>query len=297
MDDVGRRVELKAFLRAHRARVTPEAAGFVRASRGPAHGLRREELAALAGVSLTWYTWLEQGREINVSAETLHRIARALHLTTSDETYLFTLAGLPAPHLAVTSSTLPESLQSIVHGFVGGLAVACDSIFNVLAYNRIADVVFSFDAYDGPLANNHLARAFLDPARRRLYGAEWEPTTRRVVGVFRTRAALSVGRPEYEQFVSALQKASPDFARMWNDQETEPLSNTQQYGFDHPRLGHLTLKTARLLFEGFDGFIAFLLPADADTAVALVRGGSRASTERPGNQRSAAAGRRGARLR
>jgi len=178
------------------------------------------------------------------------------------------LAGSQAPPLP-PAEALPDSVAAIVHGFAGGLAVACDSLFNVLACNDVANAVFDFDGYDGPLATNHLARAFLDPARRRLYGADWEATTRRVVGVFRTRAAAHVGEPAYEQIVSTLLATSPEFARMWNDRETEPLSNTQRFSFEHPRLGHLELRTARLLFDGFDGFLAFLLPADAATAAIL----------------------------
>ena len=99
------RTELKAFLRTRRAALTPEAAGLPRGSRRLTPGLRREEVAALAEVGVTWYTWLEQGRAINVSAAALTRIARALSLSPTDEAYLFALMGLsrtdvPEHHLA-----------------------------------------------------------------------------------------------------------------------------------------------------------------------------------------------------
>jgi transcriptional regulator with XRE-family HTH domain len=274
MDGGARRAELKDFLRAHRAAIPPEVAGFPRTARRLTRGLRREELASLAGVSLTWYTWLEQGREINVSAETLRRIARALRLTASDHAYLLKLAGLPAPR----SSPFAEDfhVQAVVDGFTRGPAVALDSMFNVLAYNRIADIVFTFDAYAGPLANNHLARAFLDPARRRLYAEDWEVTTRRLVGIFRGRASVDVGRQKYDELVAALTRSSPEFLSIWSDQGTEPLSSTKTYPFEHPKLGRLTLFTVRLLFEGFGGFIAIILPADEPSATALARAASEA---------------------
>ena len=88
------RTELKAFLRSRRAALAPEAVGLPRGGRRLTPGLRREEVAALAEVGLTWYTWLEQGRAINVSAAALARIARALRLDATDEAYLFSLAGL-----------------------------------------------------------------------------------------------------------------------------------------------------------------------------------------------------------
>jgi transcriptional regulator with XRE-family HTH domain len=280
MDGGARRAELKEFLRAHRTAIAPEVAGFPRAARRMTRGLRREELASLAGVSLTWYTWLEQGREINVSAETLHRIARGLRLSASDEAYLIKLAGLPSPRSSPSSEDF--HVRAVVDGFTQGPAVALDSLFNVLAYNRIADVVFTFDAYAGPLANNHLARAFLDPARRCLYAEDWAVTTRRLVGIFRGRASVDGVRREYDELVATLTGSSPEFLSMWNDQATEPLSNTKIYPFEHPKLGRLMLFTVRLLFEGFGGFIAIILPADEPSATALARAASEPVVRRNG---------------
>src|SRR5262249_36281778 len=117
MSASARREELKAFLRARRASVTPEATGLPRGKRRLTPGLRREELAALAGVGVTWYTWLEQGREINVSADTLRRIARALGLSISDERYLFSLAGLPVPGSASFRAPAPPIVQLLLDGF------------------------------------------------------------------------------------------------------------------------------------------------------------------------------------
>ena len=108
------RNELKAFLRTRRAMLTPEAVGLPRGTRRLTPGLRREEVATLADVGLTWYTWLEQGRDINVSAAALTRIARALSLSATDETYLFSLMGLSRTEVSEHHFTLPPVTGSVV---------------------------------------------------------------------------------------------------------------------------------------------------------------------------------------
>jgi hypothetical protein len=99
-----------------------------------------------------------------------------------------------------------------------------------------------------------------------------------------------VGRPEYDKLVSALSKASAEFKRMWAEQRTEPLSNTRNFFLWHPELGKLSLSTVRLMFDGFDGFVAFIVPADEQTSALLADAGapaprSRASTRRPHQRR------------
>src|ERR1041385_2784026 len=97
MSEPTRRAEVREFLRVRRQALSPEAFGLPRGKRRRIPGLRREELASLAGVGVTWYTWLEQGRDIRVSPETLLRISRALRLSPTDIEYLFTLCELPPP--------------------------------------------------------------------------------------------------------------------------------------------------------------------------------------------------------
>lgn len=110
MNDIARRLELKAFLRARREALRPESTGLSPGPRRRTPGLRREEVASLADVGVTWYTWLEQGREISVSRATLLRIAHALRLTPTDETYLLGLAGLEPTH--ADTAPQPYSVES-----------------------------------------------------------------------------------------------------------------------------------------------------------------------------------------
>src|SRR5580658_9551861 len=172
MDPKARGAELKAFLRARRALLTPEAMGLPRGPRRLTPGLRREELAAIAGVGVTWYTWLEQGREINVSDDTLERVSRALKLSPSDRAYLFTLVGLPVRQKHETS--VSEAMRLAVAGFTAGPAMIFSPRFDVLVHNQLAAIVYSMaEDETSRFANNHLWQLFMDPRRQRLYGPDF----------------------------------------------------------------------------------------------------------------------------
>src|SRR5262245_5508982 len=210
-----RRAELGVFLRARRAAVLPEQAGMPRGKRRLTPGLRREEVAVLANMGVTWYTWLEQGRDINVSAKTLRQVSSALSLSASDEIYLFTLAGLPIPR-DVRRADLkdPASLQGVLDGFTTGPAVMFGPTFDVLGYNRVWNFIYAIGSYRGPFARNHVYRLFMDPMRRRLY-VDYEVVARHMVGLLRAQYADHVGAPEFRQLLDALTAASPEFARLW----------------------------------------------------------------------------------
>jgi transcriptional regulator with XRE-family HTH domain len=266
-----RREELGVFLRARRAAVAPEQAGIARGTRRLTPGLRREEVASLANIGVTWYTWLEQGREINVSAETLHRLAGALALTASDEIYLFTLAGLPPP-LHARRATLedPSTLQSVLDGFTTGPAVMFDPTFDVLAYNSIWNLIYAIDAYSGPFARNHVYRLFLDPVRRRLY-VDYEAVARHMVGLLRAQYAGHVDAPGFQELIAALIAASAEFAKLWSQCHTQPL-DLFHLRLQHETLGRLTLSASRFPVEGASGVLIFFgTPEDSETATSLAR--------------------------
>lgn len=280
MPPSARRDELKEFLRTRRAAISPEEIGLQRSKRRLTPGLRREEVAALAGVGLTWYTWLEQGREINVSGDTLRRVARALRLTATDEEYMFSLAGLEAPGNAAFDAALPAAVQLVLDGFTMGPALVLGPMMDVLAYNALADHVYSFGAYEGPFAGNHLWRAVMDPARRQLY-VTWEESVRNFIGLFRLHAAPHVEQPQYQELIAALCAASPDFTRIWNDRETRTLQ-PYELSLRHPRLGPLLLHSVRMRVENFPGIIFLLPPADQATRAALTRATARRPVRYPG---------------
>lgn len=261
------RTELKAFLRARRAARAPEAAGLPRGQRRLTPGLRREEVAALADVGLTWYTWLEQGREINVSAAALTRIAHALALSPTDEAYLFALAGLARPEPAPARIEVPPAIQGLLDHYRGP-AFVLDPLFDLLAYNRYAEFLFQFDAVRGPFARNHVWNAFMHPPRRELYQRQFKRSVANLLAIFRMSHAAHPDDPRFDGLIEALAVASPDFAELWGQQQTAPLA-ALELPLYHERLGHFCVHSTRLpIRDGHaDGAtVFFFVPADAAAA-------------------------------
>src|SRR4051812_6354195 len=216
MDEQERRVKLKAFLRARREALRPEAVGLESGPRRRTPGLRREEVAATARVGVTWYTWLEQGRSIQPSRDALKRIARALRLTPTDESYFFLLVGeAPLPPPPTDAFAVDPHLRSMMDGC--RIPVMLWGPFgDVLAYNEQADALFSFDDYEGPFRTNQVWRLFMDPKRRLLY-ENFEDVASRTASYFRLLAASQSARPAFVELLEALRTHSKDFERVWNE--------------------------------------------------------------------------------
>ena len=266
------RIELKAFLRARRAAMAPEAVGLPRGQRRLTPGLRREEVAALADVGLTWYTWLEQGRQINVSAAALARIARALALSPSDEAYLFAMAGLARPEPAPHHIEVPPAIRGLLDHYRGP-AFVLDPVFDLLAYNRYADFLFDFEAVRGPFARNHVWNAFMQPSRRQLYQPHFKRSAANLVAIFRMSHAAHPEDPRFDELIDALVRASDDFAELWGQHETAPLAALELPLFDQ-RLGHFCVHSTRLpIRDGHaDGAtVFFFVPADASSVECFTR--------------------------
>ncbi|UGB45666.1 helix-turn-helix transcriptional regulator [Frateuria edaphi] len=266
------RIELKAFLRARRAALAPEAVGLPRGQRRLTPGLRREEVAALADVGLTWYTWLEQGRQINVSAAALARIARALALSPSDEAYLFALAGLTRPEPAPARIQVPAPILGMIERYQGP-AFVLDPLFDLLAYNRYADFLFDFEAVRGPFSRNHVWNAFMHPPRRVLYQPHFMRSAANLVAIFRMSHAAHPDDPRFDDLVETLVQTSAEFAGLWEQQETAPLSALELPLYD-ARLGHFCVHSTRLpIRDGqADGATVFcFVPADPASAACFTR--------------------------
>ena len=272
MELTRQRSELKAFLRARRAALTPEAAGLPRGLRRLTPGLRREEVAILAEVGITWYTWLEQGRAINVSAAALKRIARALAMDATDEAYLFALAGVPRAEPPAAQPVLPQAMQDML-GLYRAPAFVIDPVFDVLAWNRMAQRLYGFGEFQGPLAHNHLWNAFMNPARRRLYAPCFEAGMLNLLGIFRVNHAAHPDDPRFDRLIEALSEASPEFIEIWQRQQLAPLSAWIAHFF-HPDFGDVRVHSVRMpLRDGrADGATAFFfVPQDAATAASFAR--------------------------
>jgi transcriptional regulator with XRE-family HTH domain len=262
------RAELGRFLRARRAALAPEAVGLRSGARRRTPGLRREELAELAGIGVTWYTWLEQGRDIQVSTDVLSRIAAALRLSPSDTRYLYALAGArPQEAASGTGQRLDPRVQLALDAVAGGPAVLVDARLDVCAFNRIAELLYEFDAYEGPFQRNHLWRAFMDPTRRRLYGECWDSIGPWFVGTFRANYAAHIGDRDFEALLLALRQHSPEFEGEWRAHHTAEVQLAVPLPLLSRRWGRVLIHSVRFLLPDLPGYLLFIgPPADAQTA-------------------------------
>jgi transcriptional regulator with XRE-family HTH domain len=252
--------------------LTPEAVGLPRGTRRLTPGLRREEVATLADVGLTWYTWLEQGRDINVSAAALTRIARALSLSATDETYLFALMGLSRTEVTEHHFTLPPVTQQVLDLYQAP-AFVLDTVFNLLAWNRLAGKLYDLGEFSGPFADNHIWNAFMNPARRRLY-PDFENGALNLLGMFRMNYAAHPEDTRFDHLIAALTAASPEFVTLWQRCHTAPLSAII-VPFFHPDFGDLSIHSMRMPIRDEDHLdratAFFFAPADAPTATSFAR--------------------------
>jgi transcriptional regulator with XRE-family HTH domain len=274
-----RRAELRFFLRAKRASIRPGMVGLPSVGPRRVKGLRREELASIAGVGLTWYTWLEQGREIQASRAMLHRLANALGLSSSDTAYLFSLAGEQAPAIRELPPALDVTIQEILDGYTAGLAYMFDDVFDVQAFNESARFVYRFDQQTKAWPRNMAWRNFTDPYRRTLY-SPWLEYAEMMVGIFRARWAQCKDNPVLGSLLNDLLAASPDFNRLWNaSKETGPSDYFPiSICLDVPQIGVLKLTSVRLTIATHpDWFVMFQNPVDAATADAIKKIRSRSS--------------------
>ncbi|HWE12338.1 MAG TPA: helix-turn-helix transcriptional regulator [Solirubrobacteraceae bacterium] len=272
-----RRDELRAFLRSRRARVSPADVGLPDdGARRRTPGLRREELAALAGVGVSWYTWLEQGRDIHPSPEVLDAVARALRLDGAERATLFALARTELP-LPASSGALGEEaddgravLMSLVEGLHPTPAYLLGPMTRILAWNPAASALFGSPDHLSPERRSLLWMLLVDPVVAR-DNAGRKGTARNMVARFRSEYAQHAGEPAYEEFIAELHERSPWFAEWWGAHEV----NDTQRGtktIEHPTLGMLRLHHAQTVPTGApDLRLTICAPADAATRVALAK--------------------------
>ncbi|MBI5104894.1 MAG: helix-turn-helix domain-containing protein [Solirubrobacterales bacterium] len=260
--------ELADFLKRRRAQVTPEMAGLEANGRRRTPGLRREEVAQLAGVGLSWYTWLEQGRDIRPSAQVLDALARVLRLDTGERAHLFHLARveLPLPAGDYPREAPPE-LAAIVENLAPNPAYLLGPRTDVLAWNRGAARVLGEPATAPDGRPNLLWWMFTEEADR---GEQWRETARNTLGRFRAEHARRIGDPDFAALVAALDAASPLFRSWWPRHEVV----TEQLGtktIEHPVLGTLVIHHLQSVPTSHpDLRLTQFVPADAATRETLL---------------------------
>jgi transcriptional regulator with XRE-family HTH domain len=263
-----RRGGLGAFLKSRRARITPEQVGLPSGGRRRTPGLRREEIAQLAGVGVTWYTWLEQGRDINASEQVLAAISRTLRLDPHEHAHLFTLAGVTDPLSETECNAVTPSMKAMMAKLDPFPVSVRNARCDVLAYNRgYCWLLGDMDALPFE-ERNLLVQSLLNPEwRARIVG--WEEHVPRIVAGFRAAWAEHVSEPSWKSLVKRLTAESPMFEQLWNrcDVTREPVRTRR---FVHPSAGPLTFDVTHLN-AGLHSEITMstFTPADEDTAAKL----------------------------
>ncbi|MGW3148246.1 helix-turn-helix transcriptional regulator [Streptomyces sp. NPDC001177] len=230
------------FLRARRAGLRPRDVGMVSHGARRVTGLRREEVAVLAGVNADYYARLEQGREGHPSAQVLDALGRALRLDPDAHAHLHQLAGTtPSGRFTHITDLVSPALRQLMDGYLGAPAFVINRTLDILAANALAEALHSpFERAD------NLARmAFLDPAGRQFH-ARWSWTAEAVVGHLRQAAGLDPDSPRLRELVRVLTQHSAEFTRLWNTHAVRGKTQDAKH-FLHPDVGPLTLT-----YQAFD---------------------------------------------
>ncbi|MBV8639619.1 MAG: helix-turn-helix domain-containing protein [Candidatus Eremiobacteraeota bacterium] len=239
----GERLELRSFLRGARSRVDPAQAGLPRGSRRRSKpGLRIEELCAIAGVSITWYSALEGAKPVTVSRRMLESIADALRLNGDERHYLFALAEYSETQAASPDTSVRETLVRVVHAIEFGSSLLIDERWNILASNAIARFIFGFP--DRLAGENLVVRMFIDSSYRELH-LDWEPVARALVASLKMNYAYARDRATFDGFVQRLSGSSPEFCTLWQEPVVSEL-RPKMMRLQHPILGALSLESIGL---------------------------------------------------
>ncbi|MFI6826683.1 helix-turn-helix transcriptional regulator [Kribbella sp. NPDC050241] len=229
-----RQTELREYLRSRRERLTPSQVGLPAAGNRRTPGLRREEVAVLAGVGVSWYTWLEQGRDIKVSEEVLDSVARVLLLDDVERAHLYRLAGLNPPQreAAPTVPASPE-MRRLLDAWSPRPAYIRDRHWNFTAVNDVARRVFGYGETD----HNCLVSYFTNARFRGLH-EHWDEAAPDVAAGFRADAARYPDDPEFDRIATDLAAVSPEFAELWARHDAAEHLNAVK-AVAHPEAGLL----------------------------------------------------------
>jgi len=242
-----RHAELAAFLRAQRARLRPADVGLPEDShpgRRRTPGLRREEVAEIAGVSVTWYTWLEQGRNISASEQVIDAVARALRLDPDQRRHIRGLAGLStAPGETDVHDALPR-LQRLVDAAAPSIASVYDRHFDYVVWN-IPYQRLRHDPSTVPASRRNLLWMMFGDEENRSRLVRWEPAARAVLSQFRAAAGQRPGDPRFAALVAELSQVSPEFREWWAEYPIRSF-RPATIAVDHPGTGMIELEMFQL---------------------------------------------------
>ena len=243
-----RRSELGQFLKARRARLSPEDVGMPPGTRRRTPGLRREEVALLAGVGVTWYTWLEQGRQINASTQVLDAVARTLRLDRAERWHLYRLAeAMPLRAQGGTkghSMAVPDAVREIVTSLDPLPVSLVNSRFDILMSNDASEELF-WEWHSLPcIHKNQLWCCITEPTARDKF-PRYDTHVRYLVARLRSAYSRHIGEPDWEEDIRRLAGLSREFADLWARHEVAE-STPHVLTYDHPRAGTVSFTVTEL---------------------------------------------------
>jgi transcriptional regulator with XRE-family HTH domain len=242
---------LSEFLKAKRSKLNPQMVGLPPGTRRRTPGLRREEVAQLAGVSTTWYTWLEQGREIKVSTSVLDAISDALQLNKDEKKYLYALAleeGVGPVSSSLEETMISPSLKRILQELQYCPTIITDRRLFIVGWNLAAANVFlDFDQI--PIEDRNLIQLLFSRKEFRSLAVNWEHFVKGFLAIFRTYYGQYVADKWYKQFIEDLEQAYPDFRLLWHEGELNSAPE-MQIEFRHAKAGKMIFNLTSLQVQG-----------------------------------------------
>lgn len=266
MTENEQRSELANFLRIRRSQLSPADVGLPPTARRKTAGLRREEVAHLAGVGVTWYTWLEQGRDIHVSIQVLDSLAQTFQLTPTEKAHLFLLAGQASPaHPVPQREQVSLFLARLLEHMGTNPAYITGRRWDVLAWNQAACQVFT-DFATIPVEERNIVRLIFTNEEYRRRCVDWEGVAQRLLAQLRASSSQYRQDAQLNQLITELQQCSPTFARWWSRHEVQERHEGQKE-FRHPLVGLLMLEHNTFQIEDTPGLkMVVYLPACEETA-------------------------------
>lgn len=269
---------LASYLRGRRAVVTPAQVDLVSSGHRRVPGLRREEVALLAGVSVDYYVRLEQGRETNPSAQVLDALASGLRLPYDGRLHLFRLAGLAPRTRAATTTYVDPLLRQLLDAWSGQPALIYNRPYDVLASNDLADALFGWQG--GKARENLLELVFLRAEGRALY-RDWDEVARNVVAGFRLAYGMDPGDPRTRAVLARLLAGSSSFTSLWRENDARGKQAATKH-LVHPEVGPVTLRSQTFDVRSAPGqeLVVYHAEPGSSSADALALLGTLAATRR-----------------
>jgi transcriptional regulator with XRE-family HTH domain len=265
------RRELAEFLASRRRQLDPREAGLPAGGARRTPGLRREEVALLSGVSHTWYTWLEQGRDIRPSRQVVDALARTLRMSPAEHEYVLRLSGHGGSVAATAPEGMPAHVQRLVDALGSSPAYVITSSWSIVGWNRAYERFYPGVAACPAGERNLLWLVFTDPSVRTLLG-DWAGDSRRFLTQFRAEVGPRLADPEVVDLVARLEAASPHFRAGWASHDVDRFSSGERR-FEHPEVGPLLLEHHQLTPADAPGLqlVVYTAAEGSESAGALAR--------------------------